>query len=65
MLHLVVSVGEISNPCLLCIVFLGSYPCDVLELMFILMTSSSSSKRIPDVQLVAFLSWINFLGISY
>jgi hypothetical protein len=45
---LIISFKESSNHCILGIIFLGlltiSYPCEVLELVFILITSSSSSK---------------------
>jgi hypothetical protein len=46
--NLFVSFRESSNLCILGIIFIGSYlaffPCEVLELVVILMTSSSSSK---------------------
>jgi hypothetical protein len=34
--------------------FLGSYECDVLELLAIIMTNSSSTKYIPCEKLIAF-----------
>ena len=42
--NLFASFGESSNLFILDIIFLGSYPCEELELVVILMTSSSSSK---------------------
>jgi hypothetical protein len=47
--NLIVSFGESSNLCILGIIFLGSYlfyPCELLELVVISMTSSSSSKMV-------------------
>ena len=47
------------------LVVLGSYPCDVLELVLILMTSSSSSKMDSGCITCCVFELDDFLGFSY